>query len=196
MTVATDNFEVGLSGQKYTIKKGASGLEVWRGPADSPTALMGTVTADGFQAPRLELGEVYGSGTGPGSSAAAWQARVLSTTYKNTISGASTNGLTQFTLPAGTYRVSGWAQGFSCGRFVLAVRRVDTGADILIGQNAYVQAGLNVQGTCHIDGYITLEKTVTMSLVQYCETAVAQGLGVTSISATMVAARLSIVKEA
>lgn len=46
-SVTTDRVEIGLSGQKYTIMQGTNGLEVWRGPADAPVALIETIDVQG-----------------------------------------------------------------------------------------------------------------------------------------------------
>lgn len=137
-------------------------------------------------------------GTSGGSAAAGIQTRPLNTVVANTISGASLAS-NQITLPAGTYRVRGFAEAFHVNASKIALYNVTDATYIQQGGSVNGENTLGDLMTIEVSlvGRFTLAATKVLELRQFCEIAYAtSGLGYPSNSMGVeVYAGLEIMKE-
>jgi hypothetical protein len=140
------------------------------------------------------------SGTNAGASLAGVQARVFNTVDANTISGASLAS-NQITLPAGTYRVLGWAPAGNVGYHRARLYNVTDSANTILGSSENcTSASISdlVQTTSHLFGRFTIAGTKVFELRHYTsqvETNWGLGIAVSEASINEVYARLVITKE-
>ncbi len=139
------------------------------------------------------------SGTAGGTSAATtWTTHTLNTKVADT--GGNCSLLSnQVTLPAGTYRVTGWAQGTQNSGFKIRLRNVTGSTTLVVGGNAYANASAQYAvTTAIIDGRFTVAASQALELQYYAAGGVATvGLGAAVTSGEVeIYASLTFEKEA
>jgi len=148
------------------------------------TNWVGTANAAASQIMVVE--DQKADGTNGGTSVTGAQTRTLNTTVLNTINGASLNtGTNEVTLPAGTYKVTGFTTGYVAGG--LQARLVTGSTTLLSGNFVYISASSGTtyfQVASNIEGMITLASTTLVKLEMFAGAGVAtNGLGVASTPA-------------
>lgn len=110
-----------------------------------------------------------------GFTAGDWRQRVLNTSLRNTITGASL-AANRVTLPAGTYRARASAPAFAAQQHVTRLYDITGDAELLRGTSAY---SVGSQTDSQIDGVFTLTEASLVELQHRCAaTAGSNGLGV------------------
>ena len=130
------------------------------------------------KAPLLHVEDRKTSGTdGGGSSTGAWYTRDLNTVVTNEIFAASLIW-NQIRLPAGTYYVEADAPFYRVDRYMIRLRNVTDGANVLTGTSEFSGAG-DVNATRgFIRGRFTLDALKMLELQYQCSVAQASnGLG-------------------
>lgn len=117
------------------------------------------------------------SGTAGGTSSTGANTRVLNTTVKNTISGASLAS-NQITLLAGEYEVEAFAPCYAGDIHKLTFRNTTDSTDAIIGNQLLANSAGSVENTATLVGSITLAGTKVFELRHGIGTARAtNGLG-------------------
>lgn len=117
------------------------------------------------------------SGTAGGASSTGTNTRVLNTTVKNTISGASL-GSNQITLPAGEYEIEAFAPCYAGNEHKLSLRNITDSTNDIIGNQLLANSATAVENTGTLVGSITITGTKVFELRHYIGTARAtNGLG-------------------
>lgn len=129
------------------------------------------------QPAEFHVREEQPSGTGGGTfTSGAWQKRLLNTTVRNEIGGASIAS-SAITLPAGTYEFMGWATAYLVEQNVLKIRQTSgTPVDLLIGSTEYSNVTQFQKSV--VSGRVTLAAATTIELQHRCATTrAANGFG-------------------
>lgn len=132
----------------------------------------------------LTVTQVVASGAGSGTPTAnAWTARPLTTEQVNEISGASRSG-NQIILPAGTYRVRGFAPFYRTARVMMRLRNITDGTTTLTSSGGFSDA-TTVDSSVYLEGTFTIAATKTFEWQYHAASAVGgtNGLGVNSTPA-------------
>jgi hypothetical protein len=118
------------------------------------------------------------NGTNGGASSAGSQLRVLNTVSDPDGIGV-TLSLSQFTLPAGKYRIRAHAPAYGSNRHKIKLRNVTDGADAIIGTTGYSLSGANATQTdSHLCGVVSITTSKAFGVYHYTEVAqAANGLG-------------------
>lgn len=101
----------------------------------------------------------------------AWRTRDITVVKTNEITGASLAS-NQITLPAGTYYVEGWANGWGCGFHKTRLYDTTGSADLIIGESAYCGfPGGDFAGetSSKLAGRFTLAEESVLELQHYCD---------------------------
>ena len=169
-----------VSGTTY-----AKGAVVWS-PSDLQTyrrAVAGAGTADpssdstNWQIisrsafPYMKVSDTKGLGVNGGSSISGYQDRVLNTVNSNGISGASLSG-NSITLPAGTYEVIAFAQGYAVGSHQIRLMNATDSAVLVAGSSAFAPSGSGAaQTTAILEGRFVLSASKQLRLSHYTQLA-------------------------
>jgi hypothetical protein len=126
----------------------------------------------------LTVNETQANGTQGGTfTAGAWRTRVLNTVVQNTITGASLAS-NQFTLPAGTYSLSGLATAKYVGGHNVRVYNITDAAVVSIGNNFNSPSTVGFSLSANILTTFTITGTKVFELQHYCNNTVAtEGYG-------------------
>lgn len=125
--------------------------------------------------------DVKSTGTAGGTfTSGAWQTRDLNTLETNGapswVTAPATN---QFTLQAGTYKISGVAPAYQVNRHQTKLRNITDSTDDIIGHATYSSSAGGVENTSTFLGVITINATKTFEFQHRCETTqVGNGFGV------------------
>lgn len=109
------------------------------------------------------------AGTPGGVASAGWNVRELNTALVNTIAGAALAANEIVDLPAGTYRVTAWAQSFKSDAHRLRVRNQTAGTTLVLGSIAYAYSVENPQTHAVLVGEFTLAATSAIRLEHYLQ---------------------------
>lgn len=188
---------VGFNGAAPQLKSTISG---WRKTRDD--ALLAALnnygliadtsvpTDDGFD---VLLQEVPGADANGGSAISGRNTRQLTTVTANRNTLATAISAGEFTLPAGTYRITASAQAHRVGGHRVILRNRTTSADMAEGGSEYADASLATMTRATLDRVVTLAAQNTLALEHFCQTARAtDGLGLGSTGLTSRFAELRI----
>ncbi|MCJ2183131.1 hypothetical protein MTR62_10570 [Novosphingobium sp. 1949] len=113
-----------------------------------------------------------------GAAASGRNTRSLATTTLNRRTLATNIANGSFTLPAGTYRITAWAQAYRVDEHTLFLRDTTSATDITQGSTEFSDAAGSVPSTSRIDHVFTLTASTALSLQHYCKSAnTTDGLG-------------------
>jgi len=131
----------------------------------------------------FHLADEKASGTAGGSSVATTWTKHDLASKSNGITGASVAS-SVVSLPAGTYRATGYALAYQPTGFKIRLRNTTDGSTIAVGSNGYSSASNNDNVHSHIINHIfTLAGTKNIELQYYAGAAVAtNGLGIATSS--------------
>jgi hypothetical protein len=146
--------------------------------------VQGTVSATTIIAapPMLLLADEKASATdGGGCTSGSWFTRALTTEQRNTISGASLSS-NQFTLPAGTYRVTASAPGHRVDQLQARLYNVTDAAVVAYGTSEYASsAGSYTSARSDLTTVVSITASKAFRIEFRCNTTRAtNGLGVGS----------------
>jgi len=115
------------------------------------------------------------SGGNTQASGAGWVARTLNTTVSNTISGASADGATTVTLPAGNYLVAGWGQFVGVDHGQIRLKSTTTSKEVSSGAVVATSSGV-----ASMLGTLVLTAEETLRFEDIATTNVVNGRGTAS----------------
>lgn len=123
------------------------------------------------QAPLLHLQHKESSGTNGGTnSTGSWQTRTLNTEVTDEI--GSTLSSNQFTLPAGTYYIDGWAVAFRVNNHKSKLKNITDSSDEILGSVGYTtnSGGTGSTNMSFMRGRFTITDTKTFEIQTYTQT--------------------------
>lgn len=124
----------------------------------------------------------------------AWRTRTLNTVIVNTITGASLAS-NQITLPAGIYRVTGEAPGYSIGSHQAIIKDVTNTVVLVVGSTEKT-AGTNTMTSSKIFGRFTLTAQAVVELQHRSTTTqTTNGFGLAANFTTEVYSQLRLEQE-
>lgn len=153
--------------------------------ANATTVFRGDNTWGIAPRPRMIINDQKPSGTASGNATAgAWFTRTLNTVHVNAIAGASL-ATNQFTLPAGTYDISGFGIGVYCGNNRVRIQNITDGTTVALGLNNYQEgtgSGNDLNGNpAVVNTRVTIAATKVFELQQrVSSTRAGDGLGTAS----------------
>ncbi len=144
----------------------------------------------------IYIREEQTSGTSAGTfTNGAWRTRVLNTVVLDDTGEASISS-NQFTIPAGTYRISARGPGFGIGNHKIRLQNITDGATTLLGNSAFTGSTATTQevNIAHLFGEFTITSAKAFELQHRCSTTVATiGLGnATSFGVTEIYAEVEL----
>ena len=167
----TYNFYEDVSNNAYIFDEAKAFLV---GTYTDPQTVIGR-----FGTPFMHVQEQYSSGFDiAGSPSSGWNIRLLNTTLKNTIVGASLSS-NQIILPAGVYKVKGRAFGFGFDSCRVRLRNITDGSDpsTLFGLTDFSASNA---AWPEVEGEFTITDTKTFELQQVADTLTFNGRGLSS----------------
>jgi hypothetical protein len=99
----------------------------------------------------------------------AWRTRDLQTTQSNSITGCSLAS-NQITLPAGTFRITGFAPATFVDRHQTRIYNITGSAMLILGMSAYNEGNVGSVGASFFDGVVTLASSTVIELQHYGQT--------------------------
>jgi hypothetical protein len=109
------------------------------------------------------------STTGGTFTSGAWRTRDLQTTQSNSITGCSLAS-NQITLPAGTFRITGFAPATFVDRHQTRIYNITGSAMLILGMSAYNEGNVGSVGASFFDGVVTLASSTVIELQHYGQT--------------------------
>ncbi len=128
----------------------------------------------------IVIREEVASGVASGTfTSGDWRTRAVNTIAVDETGGVSISS-DQFTLPAGTYRVSAKAEFFGSAANLLRLQNITDAETTLFGLNDHCTVAANSDGhACHLGGLFTITAAKTFELQQRCGlTQTSNGFGV------------------
>lgn len=113
--------------------------------------------------------DVKGLNTAAGTfDSGTWYKRTLNSEQYNTISGATLNGESQISLPAGTYIIEASCPAYQVNQHVAKLYNITDAADTLIGTTSQSSAGDATDSRSHICGAFTIATTNAFEIQHKC----------------------------
>jgi len=137
-------------------------------------------TAVGLGEQLIVIREEQASGVSSGTfTSGAFRTRAVNTIAVDETGQVSLSS-NQFTLPAGTYRISAKAEFFGSAANILRLQNITDAETTLLGLNDHCTVAANSDGhACHLDGLFAITASKTFELQQRCGlTQTTNGFGV------------------
>lgn len=135
----------------------------------------------GFGSGYIVLKDEQTANTNGGTfTSGAWQTRTLNTEAADTGGDCSLSS-NQFTLAAGTYRISVRAPAYNCGFHKTRLRNITDGTTTIVGESSYCSTTRDMQTSSVIVGRFTIASSKTFEIQHRCSTTQSTtGFGVAS----------------
>ena len=177
-------------GGEITIKTGttpgtpsAGNITLWADADGTLQALQSSGSSSGFgmySAYALFQDQKTANTSGGTFTLGAWRTRDINTEVTDT-SGIVSISSNQFTLAAGTYKISAVVPAHQVGRHKAKLYNITDASDVIIGSSNFCNNTIATSEPSFVKGVFTIAGTKTFEIQHYCQiTAATYGYGVES----------------